>query len=130
MAHSSQGLVIPTALVDRLSATTAGSRELDAEIARALSVPVVARWGDYDWRPDGKGVWRSLPDYTRSLNDALALAERVLGEKEALHLLADLLEREHQSDFDLISLSDLPRLLCIAILRAVAAQSPTEQMGE
>lgn len=63
------------------------------------------------------------PNYTASLDAALALAERVLDSKSALHLLADLLSYEAaQSDFDLIKTDDLPRLLCIAILKARATQ--------
>lgn len=59
----------------------------------------------------------------KSLDAALALASRVLDSKSALHLLADLLSYEAaQSDFDLIKTDDLPRLLCIAILKARATQ--------
>jgi hypothetical protein len=100
LAHSPEGGLIPTALVERLEVAEAGSRELDALIDAATaatdgSFEVCA----YEW----DGVWfsgefapgeapRSAADYpaatvqcirqsmpvTTSLDAALALAERVL----------------------------------------------------
>ena len=99
-------------LIERLEAAGEGSRELDAEIARLFGGQAIARFGDWDCREDGTGIWRPLPRYSSSLDAALALASRVLDSKSALHLLADLLSYEAaQSDFDLIKTDDLPPLL-------------------
>lgn len=65
-------------LIERLEAATVGSRELDLAIGRAFNFPMVSRWGDHEWRPDGVGIWTTLPKFTTSLDAALALAERVL----------------------------------------------------
>jgi hypothetical protein len=69
---------IPTELVARLEVAEAPCRDLDAEIGRAFGGQVIARFGDYDWRAEGHGIWRALPMFTRSLDDTLALAGRVL----------------------------------------------------
>lgn len=95
-------------LIERLEAAGEGSRELDRDVWQATG-----GWDGVD----------APPSFTTSLDAALALAERVLDGKSALHLLADLLSYEAaQSDFDLIKTDDLPRLLCIAILKARATQ--------
>lgn len=65
-------------LIERLEAAGGGSRELDAEIARLFGGQAIARFGDWDCREDGTGIWRPLPRYSSSLDAALALAERVL----------------------------------------------------
>lgn len=110
-------------LIERLEGAAEGSRELDAEWLRTVTeAQVLARFGDYEWRPDGVGIWRAMPSPTTSLDAALALAERVLGEKEAMYALSDVIADEGRStDLDLITLSDLPRLLCIAVLRTQEA---------
>lgn len=92
-----------TSLIEKLEGAEVGSRELDCAVARVLDCY--------------KGF--ATEHLTTSLDAALALAERVLGGKEALLLLTDLLTREAEaSDFDSIAVSDLPRLFCAAILRA------------
>lgn len=110
-----------TDLIRRLEEAEAGGRALDADVFAALGFT-------YDHGP--ADVWRDAggdPFYfdhiTTSIDAALALAERVLGEKNALHLMADMLSYEAATtDFDLASLRDLPRLLCIALLRALQSK--------
>lgn len=120
-------------LIERLEAAGEGSRELDAEIAVRSAYRGAVRIVDAreesifrhqpGWCRDANDISILVPNYTTSLDAALALAERVLDSKSALHLLADLLSYEAaQSDFDLIKTDDLPRLLCIAILKARATQ--------
>lgn len=93
-----------TDLINKLEEAGEGSRVLDKAVWGALCGTQ---------RQPKPGL------FTTSLDAALALAERVLGEKNAMHLLSDLLSAEAVStDFDLMSIRDLPRLLCAAILRA------------
>lgn len=121
-----------TDLIARLEAAEAGSRELDADIGvliggyyvaepRYEGAPVAYGYVDADGRriEPGHGGDQLIPPFTTSLDAALALASRVLGDKEAMLLLTDLLNHEADaSDFDLITVSDLPRLLCARVLRA------------
>ena len=115
-----------TSLIEKLEEAEGPSLVLDGEIWCAVNGYTFVMW-------DGAGcVYRRASDggisheqasrirpFSASLDAALALAERVVGGKEALLLLADLLTREADaSDFDLITVSDLPRLLCAAVLRA------------
>ena len=112
-------------LIERLEAVGEGSRELDWRIADLTGHPSFERKVEGLWPPfaERSRSDSAIPAYTTSLDAALALAERVLDSKSALHLLADLLSYEAaQSDFDLIKTDDLPRLLCIAILKARATQ--------
>ena len=103
-----------TSLIEKLEGAETGSLELDADVA--LQVGWTVHPGD-NWI--GPHAEIAVPDYTTSLDAALALAERIVGSKEALLLLSDMLTREADgSDFDAITVSDLPRLLCAAILRA------------
>ena len=130
-------------LIERLEAAGEGSRELDAEIARLSGGQAIARFGDWDCREDGTGIWRPLPRYSSSLDAALALAERVLpgdpdfeptgpsvGWKINLYRgmvpaplggwIASL--RRHASDGVEGSSSSPALALCIAILKARATQ--------
>lgn len=112
-------------LIERLEVAGEGSRELDWRIADLTGHPSFERKVEGLWPPfaERSRSDNAIPAYTTSLDAALALAERVLDSKSALHLLADLLSYEAaQSDFDLIKTDDLPRLLCIAILKARATQ--------
>lgn len=68
-------------LIERLEAATVGSRELD-EAVTLLAFPEMQDWPR---GLDGDGGWTSpkdgrvyAPPYSRSLDSALALAERVL----------------------------------------------------
>lgn len=99
-------------LIRRLEEAEAGSPVLDMDISMALD-----KWW-MDFADQGvAGPW------TQSIDGAVALVERVLGEKNALHLMADMLSYEAATtDFDLASLRDLPRLLCIALLRALQSK--------
>jgi len=115
-----------TSLIEKLEGAEGPSLVLDGEIWCAVNGYTFVMW-------DGAGcVYRRASDggisheqasrirpFSASLDAALALAERVVGGKEALLLLTDLLTREADaSDFDLITVSDLPRLFCAAVLRA------------
>lgn len=130
-------------LIERLEGAGEGSRELDALIWAHLHperIKIAEFWACYtdprltcvsftlppkrtEWVTKKTGEYPHAQPVTTSLDAALALASRVLDSKSALHLLADLLSYEAaQSDFDLIKTDDLPRLLCIAILKARATQ--------
>ena len=114
-------------LIERLEKAEGGSRELDWRIADLTGHPSFERKDEGLWPPfaERSRSDSAIPAYTTSLDAALALASPVLDSKSALHLLADLLSYEAaQSDFDLIKTDDLPRLLCIAILKARATQEP------
>lgn len=115
-----------TSLIEKLEGAEVGSRELDAHVWASVNGYELFEHDGAGWR------YRMHPDdimrhertsyispVTTSLDAALALAERVVGGKEALLLLTDLLTREvDASDCDSITLPDLPRLLCAALLRA------------
>lgn len=154
-----KGVVIPGELVARLEAASVGSRELDGLLARQFGwhriEPRHARnkaggWiapedflglhGDGSPRFDslhGTDIHRDPPRLSQSLDAALALAERVLpgwgvylrsdadgqgaGLTYAKHSYVTPGHVEHKSS--------LPLALCIAILRAVAAQPDDTQPG-
>jgi hypothetical protein len=110
-----------TDLIKRLEEAEEGSRELDCDLAEMLGeVPVDAfrmhgtMTGRYGTGP--YSAW-TAPDYTTSLDAALALAERKVGNYEALRVLART-SVGMALDGDDSRLRDLPRLLCIAILKA------------
>lgn len=120
-----------TSLIEKLEGAEAGSRELDALVFRHFGEPLPDSFAtmkvDLTWQDDGTAVMPigdmqvtyQPPAYTTSIDAALALAERIVGGKEALLLLTDLLTREADaSDLDSITVSDLPLLFCAAILRA------------
>jgi len=103
-----------TSLIARLESAGEGSRELDEAVIRTLTdAQVVARFGDFEWRPEGVGIWRAMPSPTTSVDAALALAERVLpkvwwemtaahgeraaGKTPALALVAAILRASEQS---------------------------------
>lgn len=146
MNKGSFASLIPTELVERLTAATVGSRELDFWVALEMGElddvvrerPSRVEPGPGDeltiYSADGKRAgwvgYHAFAPVTTSLDAALALAERVLGGKNALHLLADLLSYEAaSSDFDLVTVADVPRQLCIAILKALAAQASNTAGG-
>lgn len=62
-----------TSLIEKLEGAEVGSRELDADVA--LQVGWTVHPGD-NWI--GPHAEIAVPDYTTSLDDALALADRVL----------------------------------------------------
>jgi len=113
-----------TSLIEKLEGAEVGSNRLSDEVLSACG------YAETRFPMDSCTYWvhPSAPksplsvaqeSVTTSLDAALALAERIVGGKEALLLLTDLLTREAAaSDFDSIRVSDLPRLLCAAILRA------------
>ncbi len=95
-----------SALIARLEAAEAGSRELDHLIFMYTAPMEVAS----HWSPSDR-----MTLFTTSLDAALALAERVHGEAYALDLLQDLVDL---NDTASLAIRDLPRLLCSFTLRA------------
>jgi hypothetical protein len=104
-------------LVARLEAATEGSRELDDAVLTACGFVLTPAPEVFDtfWR-DADGLVMTWERPTLSLDCALALAERVLRDDlRAIMLLSEIIDGvDHNSD---LSISDLPRLLCIAILK-------------
>jgi len=127
-----------SALIARLEAAKAGSRELDAEVLRALG---------YSYHLDFGCGWFSNPKHhgrlygngqssvTTSLDAALALAERVLPEGRMIGIQqnrwSDLVEQKRRAwaayiewhedgeNFEISPVAPTPALaLCIATLRA------------
>ena len=119
-------------LIERLEAAGEGSRELDAEIARLFGGQAIARFGDWDCREDGTGIWRPLPRYSSSLDAALALAERVLPDLTKINVWTYVRGKHHhceietdEDEFDALNASTPALALCIAILKARATQEQT-----
>lgn len=124
-----------TALLERLEGASAGSDELSAYVIKhfrapngeVICSPINGKWCVYTapgrllenssrdgWhRPEGWPV-------TEGIDAALALAERVIGGHIAVQLLADVLDA---NDDDLLAVSDIPRLLCAALIRATAKEA-------
>ena len=130
-----------SAFIAQLEAAEAGSRELDAHVEVAARLVEASRTGlkpehwakwavsrDF-WVEDSHTAYKPKP-HTTSLDAALALAERMLGEKEAMYALAEIINAEGAlDDLDTVSARDLPRLLCIAILKARVADSASGSNG-
>ena len=121
-----------TDLIERLEGAGEGSRELDAEIARLFGGQAIARFGDWDCREDGTGIWRPLPRYSSSLDAALALAERVLPDLTKINVWTYVRGKHHhceietdEDEFDALNASTPALALCIAILKARATQEQT-----
>lgn len=128
-------------LIERLEKAEGGSRELDAEIARLFGGQAIARFGDWDCREDGTGIWRPLPRYSSSLDAALALAERVCpdhhssvgnlpisddADYEEHHHFGALLYSRYTKPYDALGHGATRALaVCIAILKARATQEQT-----
>lgn len=138
------------ALIAKLESASEGSRELDRELMALTYVWEQRHIGATCWDkkasgkrvddnddtccPDAKHLdwvwvdpltdqWKTTArdgfEFTTSIDAALALAERVIGGHIAMMLLSDVLDA---NDGDLLSVSDIPRLLCAALLRASAAE--------
>lgn len=125
-----------TDLIARLEAAEAGSRELDREIMALHYTWERRHIGTTCWDDDGgtccpcaqhlDGVWVDPADdrwkttakdgfeFTTSLDAALALASRVLGEERAISLLSDVVWNTET----VLTIRTAPCLLCAAILRA------------
>ncbi len=118
-----------SALIARLEAAEVGGRELDGEIEeifdlwRASFTEPEKADGRHCWTDlatwSGEGVVHSAPPYTTSLDAALALAERVLGNGPCV------LHRNGPSEWGFTYVDDdtayaaTPALsVCAAILRA------------
>jgi hypothetical protein len=65
-------------LLERVEGASGPDRELDGHLYGALGYQIIQRFGGFEWRPEGKGVWQTMPSPTASLDAALALCERVL----------------------------------------------------
>lgn len=67
-------------LLTRVEGLTGPDREVDALLLNAVGDQALFRGPKIGWesREDGKGVWRSMPNITASLDAVLALVERVL----------------------------------------------------
>ena len=65
-------------LVARLEKTTCGDNDLDRDIAIALGWTPPAM-GLPHWHDEKGNHWSALPDWSTSIDDALALVDRVLG---------------------------------------------------
>lgn len=107
-----------SALIARLEAAEAGSRELDDAVWFAATGEKASYPFDDETDPHiryGTLAWVRLPRSTTSLDAALALAERVHGEAYAIDLLQDLVDL---NDTASLAILDLPRLLCSFTLRA------------
>lgn len=124
-----------TSLIEKLEGAEVGSRELDGLMAanlRDLSGEYAKQRWAREWGgpfaceggtvflmhtdPIARGPNFQAPAYTTSLDAALALAERVVGEEAALSLLQDTIEGWNAASG--LSVKNLPRLFCAAILRA------------
>lgn len=126
-------------LIERLEVAEAGSRELEREVEIALFGGEPSLAPDRVFRKDGLGFGytQGFAPYTRSLDAALALAERVLagpsvcGRPGRLHNIAQLFNGRWEAKTYRVSdgssheaVGAAPALaLCIAILRAKDAES-------
>lgn len=127
-----------TSLIEKLEGAEVGSRELDREIM-ALSYRYEQRyigascWDDEDdtccpgakhldwvWVDPSTDQWKTNArdglEFTTSLDAALALAGRVVGEEAALSILQDTVDGWNAAAG--LSIRKLPRLFCAAVLRA------------
>ena len=120
-------------LIEKLEGAEGGSVALNAEICWALE----RNWANRIYWRGAMGLPRDLPDefsrlprglgiaslesgspaYTTSLDAALALAERVMSEDEALFWLNQVVYRADQDTVN-GTIRGLPLKLCAAILRA------------
>ena len=106
-----------TSLIEKLEGASEGSVELDALIYSHLNCTLIPRRAEYRPRrrwPNGSVTHQRK--VTTSLDAALALAGRVLGEESALSMLQDTVDGWNAAAG--LSIRNLPRLLCAAILRA------------
>jgi len=120
-----------TSLIEKLEVAEGPSQELSARVIHAVRAPdgaveqsrINGRWCVYD--KNGRllesgsrnGWWREGGwEVTESLDAALALAGRVVGEEAALSILQDTVDGWNAAAG--LSIRNLPRLFCAAVLRA------------
>jgi hypothetical protein len=115
-----------TSLIEKLEGVEVGNRELDA----LVHVAVANDPNTYVVEPAAESIFSHKPGWyrtgtdlsvladpvTTSLDAALALAERVVGEEAALSILQDTVDGWNAAAG--LSIRSLPRLLCAAVLRA------------
>lgn len=107
-----------TSLIEKLEQAEVGSTKLDCYVGLRASPDgkgAIVIVGDKYVIRDAGGTYAAAP-VTTSLDAALALAKRVVGEEAALSILQDTVDGWNAAAG--LSLGNLPRLLCAAILRA------------
>jgi len=119
-------------ILERLKSATAASRELDAEIAKAIGYQNVGHhdvgsphlWGWYGLSPDGDKV--QIPPFTASIDAALALVERMLpGWKYEIRPRFAKLLNPHKPRSDASGMGDTPALaILIALFTALKERPP------
>lgn len=118
------------ALIERLEKAEAGSHELDAAIAKAFGAPAVLTFG-HELLGNEYTAPNHAPMVTRSIDAALALAERALPgwgwcmrTDDTGQCFANVFPGSPNVDriyFDVYAASH-PLALCVAILKAKVAQ--------
>jgi len=129
-----------TSLIEKLEGAEVGDRMLDAQIWCAVNgliwkKPIVVpglpgliysfRTNRGDIGLHGDDQRGPVKQYTTSLDAALALAERLVGEEAALSLLQDTIDGWNAAAG--LSVKNLPRLFCAAILRPTGEDSPANE---
>jgi len=131
-------MTTPTDLIERLEGASVGSRELDGRIWMALFDPEPGNYfvslememwpsgvpGEVLSTSSGQALADTLKPipvgkFTTSLDAALALAERVVGASEAVFVI-------WQACVDAKKPNEIPRLACIAILKALRASEQSK----
>ncbi|MFI8682050.1 hypothetical protein ACIGFJ_06755 [Brevundimonas diminuta] len=107
-----------SALIARLEAAEAGSRELDWRIAEAFDIPEPWKVAVRIWPPfmERSKFDQAIPAFTTSLDAALALAERIGMDGFRVMYAALMSWKAHDPRGPLSQ--TLPLALCIATLRA------------
>lgn len=141
-------------LIERLEAAEAGSTDLDATLFRHFGSELPTAFGpmrvDLEWQDDGSALMPigemqvrfSAPPVTTSLDAALALAERVLpgwtwvadggGKSRATGVvIGEGAGEDEGPDPAFTGKASTPALaLCIAVLKATEANTPTSSSRE
>jgi hypothetical protein len=121
-------------LIERVEAASGPARDIDGDIA------LMEGWTLSKMKGDGQAYWRKPgateywdrctdgpPDYTRSIDAALALAERKLG----VNWYGILLDAVREfGTAGTLGPEHLARYVVVAILRALQASDPTNAGGE
>lgn len=136
-----------TSLLERVRNATGSDRELDAEIAQAVE-GVEIQWrqanGTMEMYPvqrypstahaAGFGIG-PVPEYTASIDAALALVERVLGHAATVHLTIEIGSAQHACSITLFEKHETPFVAegspnpALAVLCALTAALTSNQDG-